>query len=50
MGQQVVHIKKTRYSRARIDITVETLCRSIIGKYGLQKHEINAHTTLTEYE
>ena len=44
------HRKESGVSGQGIDITVEAICRSIIGKYGLLEHELEAHASPTNYE
>jgi len=44
------HRKESDVAGQGIDISVEAICRSIIGKFGLSEHEYKAHATPTDYE
>lgn len=44
------HRKESDVAGQGIDISVEAICRSIIGKYGLLDYDIEAHASPTSYE
>jgi hypothetical protein len=44
------HRKESDMAGQGIDISVEAICRSIIGKYGLLDYDIEAHATPMDYE
>jgi hypothetical protein len=44
------HRKDSEVSGQGIEISVEAKCRAIIGRYGLQGHDIEAHATPTVYD